>query len=148
MVTEMGQDNILKKTCLKPSLKKSNKNRDSVDSGNTLLTSKKKKPHRVVFNESKNEFFEADYIILIREECDYTGDNDDYEYYDDDNDDDDEDDNNNSADDCECTCDKASRLRLRQQQNVQLKCCDQPDCCYCYDNEFDTDKGIQPLESD
>lgn len=33
--------------------------------------SRKGKKNRVIFNENKNEFFEADYIILIREECQY-----------------------------------------------------------------------------
>lgn len=35
------------------------------------------KKNRVVFNENRNEFFDADYIILIREECDYDEDDDD-----------------------------------------------------------------------
>ncbi|KAK5646938.1 hypothetical protein RI129_005402 [Pyrocoelia pectoralis] len=35
------------------------------------------KKNRVVFNENKNEFFDADYIILIREECDYDDEEDD-----------------------------------------------------------------------
>lgn len=35
------------------------------------------KKNRVVFNENRNEFFDADYIILIREECDYDDDDDD-----------------------------------------------------------------------
>ncbi|XP_060517058.1 uncharacterized protein LOC132696321 [Cylas formicarius] len=55
---------------------------------------KEKKPNRVVFNENKNEFFDADYIILIREECDY----------------DDED------DDGICTC--------NQHEIVRLTCCE------------------------
>lgn len=38
--------------------------------------SKDAKKNRVVFNETKNEFFDADYIILIREECDYDEDED------------------------------------------------------------------------
>lgn len=37
----------------------------------------KGKSNRVVFNENKNEFFDADYIILIREECEYDDDDDD-----------------------------------------------------------------------
>ncbi|XP_030746755.1 uncharacterized protein LOC115875438 isoform X2 [Sitophilus oryzae] len=40
-------------------------------------SSKDKKSNRVVFNENKNEFFDADYIILIREECDYDEDDED-----------------------------------------------------------------------
>lgn len=50
---------------LKSLLKKPGKSRDGT------------KKHRVVFNENKNEFFDADYIILIREECDYDDDDDD-----------------------------------------------------------------------
>ncbi|CAH1105129.1 unnamed protein product [Psylliodes chrysocephalus] len=38
---------------------------------------KDKKNNRVVFNENKNEFFDADYIILIREECDFDEEDDD-----------------------------------------------------------------------
>ncbi|KAL1494266.1 hypothetical protein ABEB36_009890 [Hypothenemus hampei] len=38
---------------------------------------KSKKSNRVVFNENKNEFFDADYIILIREDCDLDDDEDD-----------------------------------------------------------------------
>lgn len=38
---------------------------------------KEAKKNRVIFNETKNEFFDADYIILIREECDYDEDEDD-----------------------------------------------------------------------
>nr|XP_023016754.1 uncharacterized protein LOC111506056 [Leptinotarsa decemlineata] len=53
-----------------------------------------KKPNRVVFNETKNEFFDADYIILIREECEF----------------DDED------DDSVCTC--------YQHEMVRLTCCE------------------------
>ncbi|XP_066139184.1 uncharacterized protein [Euwallacea fornicatus] len=36
-----------------------------------------KKSNRVVFNETKNEFFDADYIILIREDCELDDDEDD-----------------------------------------------------------------------
>lgn len=32
----------------------------------------KPKKHRVVFDESANEFFEADYIIVVRDECGYS----------------------------------------------------------------------------
>ncbi|XP_057653076.1 uncharacterized protein LOC130891960 [Diorhabda carinulata] len=49
---------------LKSLLKKSNNKKD-------------KKHNRVVFNETKNEFFDADYIILIREECDFEDEDDD-----------------------------------------------------------------------
>lgn len=35
---------------------------------------KGKTSNRVVFNENKNEFFDADYIILIREDCEYEDD--------------------------------------------------------------------------
>lgn len=45
---------------LKSSLKKENKE------------TKKSKKHRVVFDESANEFFEADYIIVVRDECGYS----------------------------------------------------------------------------
>lgn len=50
---------------LKSLLKRPGKSRDGV------------KKNRVVFNENRNEFFDADYIILIREECDYDDDDDD-----------------------------------------------------------------------
>ncbi|KAH1014145.1 hypothetical protein HUJ04_003035 [Dendroctonus ponderosae] len=36
-----------------------------------------RKSNRVVFNEKKNEFFDADYIILIREDCELDDDDDD-----------------------------------------------------------------------
>lgn len=55
---------------------------------------KDKKSNRVVFNENKNEFFDADYIILIREDCEL--------------DDDDE--------DGVCTC--------QQHEMVRLTCCE------------------------
>ncbi|XP_076270715.1 uncharacterized protein LOC143202797 isoform X2 [Rhynchophorus ferrugineus] len=64
---------------------------------------KEKKSNRVVFNENKNEFFDADYIILIREECDY-----------------DEDD-----DDGVCTC--------NQHEMVRLTCCEPNCGCQGYD---------------
>lgn len=35
----------------------------------SLKKGHKTKKHRVVFNESANEFFEADYIIVVRDEC-------------------------------------------------------------------------------
>ncbi|XP_050309548.1 uncharacterized protein LOC126745652 isoform X2 [Anthonomus grandis grandis] len=49
---------------LKSLLKKPGKSRD-------------KKSNRVIFNENKNEFFDADYIILIREDCELDEDDDD-----------------------------------------------------------------------
>ncbi|CAG9859520.1 unnamed protein product [Phyllotreta striolata] len=60
---------------------------------------KDRKSNRVVFNETKNEFFDADYIILIREECDF-----------------DEED-----DDGVCTC--------YQQEMVRLQCCEPDCAC-------------------
>lgn len=45
---------------LKSSLKKDTKD------------TKKSKKHRVVFDETANEFFEADYIIVVRDECGYS----------------------------------------------------------------------------
>ncbi|CAH0558337.1 unnamed protein product [Brassicogethes aeneus] len=60
----------------------------------------KHKKNRVVFNETNNEFFDADYIILIREECDF-----------------DEDD-----DDSVCTC--------NQHEMVRLQCCEPNCTCY------------------
>lgn len=35
------------------------------------------KKNRVVFDETRNQFFEADYIILIREDCPFNEDEDD-----------------------------------------------------------------------
>ncbi|XP_077302139.1 uncharacterized protein LOC143922677 [Arctopsyche grandis] len=52
------------------------------------------KKNRVTFNENKNEFFEADYIILIREECQY----------------------DEESDEGICTC--------SQHEMVRLTCCD------------------------
>ncbi|KAG5889456.1 hypothetical protein JTB14_016436 [Gonioctena quinquepunctata] len=62
-----------------------------------------KKPNRVVFNETKNEFFDADYIILIREECEF----------------DDED------DESVCTC--------YQHEMVRLTCCEPNCNCSVYE---------------
>lgn len=55
---------------------------------------RKSKKNRVTFNENKNEFFEADYIILIREECQY----------------------DEESDEGICTC--------SQHEMVRLTCCD------------------------
>ncbi|CAH1962310.1 unnamed protein product [Acanthoscelides obtectus] len=71
-----------------------------------------KHQNRVVFNETKNEFFDADYIILIREECCSGGGD-----YDDDDDDD--------EDGGVCTCYQHEMVRLQT-----TPCCE-PDCeCY------------------
>lgn len=43
----------------------------------TNKTQSNNKKQRVVFDETKNEFFEADYIILIREDCPFNEDDDD-----------------------------------------------------------------------
>lgn len=78
------------------------------------------KKNRVVFNENKNEFFDADYIILIREECDY----------------DDED------DDGICTC--------NQHEMVRLTCCEPNCNCNSYDGYQDqtpqSPKFAPPIE--
>lgn len=79
-----------------------------------------KKNNRVVFNENKNEFFDADYIILIREECDY-----------------DEDD-----DDGVCCC--------NQHEMVRLACCEPNCNCNSYEGYSDqtpqSPKFAPPLE--
>lgn len=93
---------------LKSLLKKPGRSRDS------------KKSNRVVFNENKNEFFDADYIILIREECDY-----------------DEDD-----DDGVCCC--------NQHEMVRLACCEPNCNCGSYEGYADptpqSPKFAPPLE--
>lgn len=93
---------------LKSLLKKPGRSRDS------------KKSNRVVFNENKNEFFDADYIILIREECDY-----------------DEDD-----DDGVCCC--------NQHEMVRLACCEPNCNCNSYEGYADptpqSPKFAPPLE--
>lgn len=61
------------------------------------------KKNRVVFNENKNEFFDADYIILIREECDY----------------------DDEEDDGVCTC--------NEHEMVRLTCCEPNCNCNIYD---------------
>ncbi|XP_045510067.1 uncharacterized protein LOC123705367 isoform X2 [Colias croceus] len=47
-----------------------NKDHDNLKS--SLKKGNKSKKHRVVFDESANEFFEADYIIVVRDECGYS----------------------------------------------------------------------------
>ncbi|CAH0578059.1 unnamed protein product [Chrysodeixis includens] len=47
-----------------------NKDHDNLKS--SLKKGTKAKKHRVVFDESANEFFEADYIIVVRDECGYS----------------------------------------------------------------------------
>lgn len=51
-----------------------NKDHDNLKSSLKKDTrdTKKSKKHRVVFDESANEFFEADYIIVVRDECGYS----------------------------------------------------------------------------
>lgn len=48
-----------------------NKDHDNLKSSLKQKGNKSKK-HRVVFDESANEFFEADYIIVVRDECGYS----------------------------------------------------------------------------
>ncbi|XP_073952241.1 uncharacterized protein [Choristoneura fumiferana] len=47
-----------------------NKDHDNLKS--SLKKGSKSKKNRVVFDESANEFFEADYIIVVRDECGYS----------------------------------------------------------------------------
>lgn len=78
---------------------------------------KETKKNRVSFNETKNEFFDADYIILIREDCDY-----------------DEDD-----DDGVCTC--------NQHEMVRLTCCEPDCNCNAYEDQTpQSPKFAPPLE--
>lgn len=78
---------------------------------------KANKRNRVSFNETKNEFFDADYIILIREDCDY-----------------DEDD-----DDGVCTC--------NQHEMVRLTCCEPDCNCNAYEDQTpQSPKFAPPLE--
>lgn len=61
-------------------VERSNKHNPDKDNLKSLLKKPgrgKDKKNRVVFNENRNEFFDADYIILIREECDYDEEDDD-----------------------------------------------------------------------
>lgn len=44
-------------------------NKDHENLKSSLKKGAKTKKHRVVFDESANEFFEADYIIVVRDEC-------------------------------------------------------------------------------
>ncbi|CAH1118009.1 unnamed protein product [Phaedon cochleariae] len=65
----------------------------------------KRQSNRVVFNETKNEFFDADYIILIREECDFEEDD----------------------EDGVCTC--------YQHEMVRLTCCEPDCDCSAYEDQ-------------
>ncbi|XP_031767409.1 uncharacterized protein LOC113518155 isoform X1 [Galleria mellonella] len=47
-------------------------NKDHENLKSSLKKGNKTKKHRVVFDESANEFFEADYIIVVRDECGYS----------------------------------------------------------------------------
>ncbi|XP_046977172.1 uncharacterized protein LOC124543146 [Vanessa cardui] len=47
-------------------------NKDHENLKSSLKKGVKTKKHRVVFDESANEFFEADYIIVVRDECGYS----------------------------------------------------------------------------
>ncbi|XP_069365145.1 uncharacterized protein [Maniola hyperantus] len=47
-------------------------NKDHENLKSSLKKGTKTKKHRVVFDESANEFFEADYIIVVRDECGYS----------------------------------------------------------------------------
>ncbi|XP_017774355.1 PREDICTED: uncharacterized protein LOC108561078 isoform X2 [Nicrophorus vespilloides] len=83
--------------------------------------STKLQTNRVVFNEDKNEFFDADYIILIREDCDY----------------------DEEEDDGVCTC--------NQHEMVRLTCCEQNcNCGGPYDSGYEqtpqSPKFAPPLE--
>lgn len=69
-------------------------NKDVTKLKSSIKKVPRKKKNRVTFNENKNEFFEADYIILIREECQY----------------------DEESDEGICTC--------SQHEMVRLTCCD------------------------
>lgn len=60
-----------------PARKRHNPDHDNLKSLLKKPGRGKDKKNRVSFNENRNEFFDADYIILIREECDYDEDDDD-----------------------------------------------------------------------
>ncbi|XP_045784179.1 uncharacterized protein LOC123880227 [Maniola jurtina] len=47
-------------------------NKDHENLKSSLKKGTKTKKHRVIFDESANEFFEADYIIVVRDECGYS----------------------------------------------------------------------------
>ncbi|XP_072931115.1 uncharacterized protein [Epargyreus clarus] len=47
-------------------------NKDHENLKSSLKKGSKSKKNRVVFDESANEFFEADYIIVVRDECGYS----------------------------------------------------------------------------